>query len=145
MQWSDTLIIIKNFSVDLTVHLRHFLSCGNSSAFKIMNIVWSIMKSTYAYIDTYTHAYIYMLSLCYAFIHPHTYMILGLLKKKSSGRESTFFKYGSNCLLCMFYRSLLTVYKPCLEWLYSNREGNVSSLFIKWQLLTDHITFNTNY
>lgn len=102
LQWSDTLIIIKNFSVDLTVHFRHFWGCGNGSAFKLMNIVWLLMKSTSTYIHIYTR------SLCYAYIHLHTYMLLlGLFKKKSNGRESTFFKCVSNCLLCVFCRSLL--------------------------------------
>lgn len=36
-----------------------------------------------------------------------------------------------NCLSCMFYRSLLNVYRSCLEWLYTRGEGNISSLFIK--------------
>lgn len=108
LQWSDTLIIIKNFSVDLTVHFRHFWGCGNSSAFKLMNIVWLLMKST----STYIH--IYIRSLCYAYIHLHTYMLLlGLFKKKSNGSESTFFKRGSNCLLCVFYRSLLFTNLAC--------------------------------
>lgn len=42
-----------------------------------------------------------MESLCYTFIHLlHRYMVLlSLLKKESNGRESTFFKCGSNCLL----------------------------------------------